>query len=70
MFSIHIICRAKEKLQSSITKVVLVRHIFQSLILGSGINWAQDEDMTDLVLGLGQSIDSQIEQTQNTNLQR
>ena len=52
--------RAKERLESAISKGVLVQHIFQGLILGSGINWAQDEEMTDLVLSLGQSIETKL----------
>lgn len=51
--------RAKESLIDSEQKVDVVRHLFQSLIFGSGINWAEDADVSKLMLELGQPLKDQ-----------
>ena len=38
-------------------KVDILRHLLQSLIFGSGINWAEDDAVRKLVLDLGQPLD-------------
>ena len=45
--------RSAERVELVTHKAELVRHIFQGLILGSGVNWAEDEALTALVLTLG-----------------
>ena len=49
--------RAKESLTMAEQKVDILRHLLQSLIFGSGINWAEDDAVRKLVLDLGQPLD-------------
>ncbi|XP_067666333.1 centromere protein H-like [Haliotis asinina] len=47
----------KEQLEGEMTKIVIQRHTLQGLILGSGINWAADPAMEELLLSLGEPLD-------------
>ncbi|XP_046357225.1 centromere protein H-like [Haliotis rufescens] len=46
----------KEQLEGEMTKIVIQRHTLQGLILGSGINWAADPAMEELLLSLGEPL--------------
>ena len=48
--------QAKERLDDELGKVIVQRNIIQSLILGSGINWARDPEMKEFLLSLGEPI--------------
>ena len=53
-------CRAQEQFDQERSRVDLVRHIFQGLILGSGIDWAANQDTADLMVGLGMPLETQL----------
>ena len=36
-------------------RVDVMRHVLQGLVLGSGVDWAADDDLKDTVLSLGQT---------------
>ncbi|XP_070542828.1 centromere protein H-like [Ptychodera flava] len=51
------ITRIKEELDELTTKISLVRGVFQGVVVGSGVNWAEDPDLAETVIALGQPID-------------
>lgn len=47
-------CRGlKEELESTVSRVEIAKCTLQALIVGSGVNWAQDPDLLDTVLLCG-----------------
>ncbi|XP_060072149.1 centromere protein H-like [Ylistrum balloti] len=46
-----------EDLDKNLQKIAIVRNTLQAVIVGSGINWAQDPAMQDLVLDLGKKLE-------------
>nr|XP_054755837.1 centromere protein H-like [Lytechinus pictus] len=46
----------QEKLDDLISHVAMEKGILQGLIIGSGVNWAKDPDLKDIVIGLGQQL--------------
>ena len=38
-------------------KIVIARHTLQGLVLGSGVNWAEDPHLLEVVLKLGETLD-------------
>ncbi|KAJ7371528.1 hypothetical protein OS493_024868 [Desmophyllum pertusum] len=44
-------------LKKQVEKIDIVRNVFQGLIVGSGIDWASDEEMKRLVLSLGETLE-------------
>lgn len=38
-------------------KIVIARHTLQGLVLGSGVNWADDPQLLEVVLKLGETLD-------------
>jgi hypothetical protein len=38
-----------------VDKITVERHLFQGLISASGINWAKDPALTDLMIELGET---------------
>lgn len=49
-------CSVYDQLDSKLNKMTLINNVTQGLILGSGINWAQDEELCDLMIEAGQSV--------------
>ena len=45
----------------TLSKIKMVRHVFQALILGSGVNWGADKATMDLMISLGKPIEQQLE---------
>ncbi|ELT87539.1 hypothetical protein CAPTEDRAFT_221234 [Capitella teleta] len=50
------LARAQEKYDSSLAQLQVCRHMFQGLILGSGVDWAKDKKLRETVLRLGRPI--------------
>ncbi|XP_014668539.1 PREDICTED: centromere protein H-like [Priapulus caudatus] len=48
--------REKENLENVTAKIVVQRNMIQSLILGSGVHWAEDEELTEFLLSLGRPL--------------
>ncbi|XP_033749558.1 centromere protein H-like [Pecten maximus] len=46
-----------EELDKSLQKITIVRNTLQAVIVGSGINWAQDPAMQELVLEMGKKLE-------------
>lgn len=46
-----------EKLDRTVQQISIVRHTLQGLVIGSGVNWAQDPEMEEMVLQLGEKLD-------------
>ncbi|XP_002731500.1 centromere protein H-like [Saccoglossus kowalevskii] len=49
--------RVKEELEELRVNTELVRGIFQGIIVGSGINWAEDDKLSKTVISLGKPFD-------------
>lgn len=47
--------RLREDLKDATAKAKLLKHCLQCLIFGSGVNWADDEELLQLTLTLGQA---------------
>ncbi|XP_029194093.2 uncharacterized protein LOC114960031 [Acropora millepora] len=47
----------KQQLADTVEKINVVRNVFQGVIVGSGIDWALDDEMRSLVLSLGETLD-------------
>ena len=48
--------RLKEELESTVSRVEIAKCTLQALIVGSGVNWAQDPDLLETVLLCGDSM--------------
>ncbi|XP_064619980.1 centromere protein H-like [Lineus longissimus] len=46
---------AKQNLSKVVDKITVERHLFQGLISASGINWAKDPELADLMIQLGET---------------
>ncbi|CAH1797907.1 unnamed protein product [Owenia fusiformis] len=57
----------RDTFKKSKCKVIILRNILQGLILGSGVNWAQNEQLKNLVLELGIKLDFKEDQTKSLN---
>ena len=42
----------EEELEKTMDRITVQRNVFQSLIQGSGVNWAQDDRLLDLMVRL------------------
>jgi len=49
--------KLKQQIAKKVEKIDIVRNVFQGVIVGSGIDWASDEDMRRLVLSLGETLE-------------
>ena len=45
------------KLEGYIDRIVIMRNTLQGLILGSGVHWASDPELENLILSLGKSLE-------------
>ena len=61
VFSINtyyfVFCRSIKEFDVIIQKIVIARHTLQGLVLGSGVNWADDPYLLQVVLKLGETLD-------------
>lgn len=57
------IAKSREELDEVICRVEVVRKVFQRLIIGSRIDWAQEENMSDLMVNLGSSLKQVLDNT-------
>ncbi|XP_786763.2 centromere protein H [Strongylocentrotus purpuratus] len=48
--------RQQEKLDDLISHITMEKGILQGLIIGSGVNWAKDPALKEVVIGLGQQL--------------
>jgi len=46
--------RLQQRLASVTAQDAIIRNVFQSLVLESGVNWAEDPAFAELILSLGQ----------------
>jgi len=49
--------KLKQQIALKVEKIDIVRNVFQGLIVGSGIDWASDDEMRRLVLSLGETLE-------------
>jgi len=49
--------RALQTHDQLIDKLQVLQNCFQGLVLGSGINWSDDEELRTVVLEVGQNVD-------------
>ena len=47
----------KSHLQKLVDKIVIQRQVLKGIILGSGVNWQQDNTLREQVIGLGEPLD-------------
>jgi len=52
-----VIQKLKQQIRLKVEKIDIVRNVFQGLIVGSGIDWASDDEMRRLVLSLGETLE-------------
>ncbi|XP_033020481.1 centromere protein H [Lacerta agilis] len=48
--------KARRNLQKEIEKTTLIQNIFQNLIIGNGVNWAEDPALKEIVLQLEKNV--------------
>lgn len=46
-----------ENLDRTVQQIAIIRHTLQGLVIGSGVNWAQDPEIEEMVLQLGEKLD-------------
>ncbi len=46
----------RTEIDNQLSHICIGRNILQGLIVGSGVNWAEDEDLKELVISLGQPV--------------
>ncbi|XP_068693713.1 centromere protein H-like isoform X1 [Montipora foliosa] len=49
--------KRKMEIADTVEKINVVRNVFQGIIVGSGIDWALDDEMRKLVLSLGETLE-------------
>ncbi|CAH3177948.1 unnamed protein product [Porites lobata] len=49
--------KLKQQIATKVEKIDIVRNVFQGVIVGSGLDWASDNDMKRLVLSLGEVLE-------------
>ncbi|KAM7440730.1 hypothetical protein ABFA07_010126 [Porites harrisoni] len=49
--------KLKKQIATKVEKIDIVRNVFQGVIVGSGLDWASDNDMKRLVLSLGEVLE-------------
>ncbi|XP_033109526.1 uncharacterized protein LOC117110811 [Anneissia japonica] len=47
----------QKELDNISSKIIIAQHVLQALIIGSGVNWAKDKQLQQLLLSLGESLD-------------
>nr|7PB4_H Chain H, Centromere protein H [Homo sapiens] len=47
----------RQNLQMEIKITTVIQHVFQNLILGSKVNWAEDPALKEIVLQLEKNVD-------------
>ncbi|XP_054842833.1 centromere protein H [Eublepharis macularius] len=52
----EMLTKANRNLQQEIKMTTLIQNIFQNLIIGSGVNWAEDPDLKAIVLQLEKNV--------------
>ncbi|XP_071794564.1 centromere protein H-like [Asterias amurensis] len=48
--------QAEEEINRILSHITIGRNILQGLVVGSGVNWAEDKDLKEVMLGLGKPV--------------
>lgn len=46
-----------DKMDKKLQELTIVNNVTQGVILGSGVNWAQDEELSTLMINAGMPVD-------------
>ncbi|XP_071964068.1 centromere protein H-like [Antedon mediterranea] len=47
----------QKEVEDITSKITITQHILQALIMGSGVNWAKDPELQQLLISLGETVD-------------
>ena len=54
--SLTFCCFSEEEINRILSHITIGRNILQGLVVGSGVNWAEDKDLKEVMLGLGKPV--------------